>query len=114
MTAITSTSDDAGPPTLSTTLDKSTSTSLDATAISNISSLSDDIDVFDAPMVVPEHSKREYLLAQIRQKDAIIESLLKQVSPQFFSSLFFDPRCCEMAGLEVSGFSCFYRSGGAS
>ena len=25
-------------------------------------------------------SKREYLLAQIRQKDAIIESLLKQVS----------------------------------
>ena len=28
---------------------------------------------------VPDHSKREYLLAQIRQKDAIIESLLKQV-----------------------------------
>ena len=28
----------------------------------------------------PDHSKREYLLAQIRQKDAIIESLLKQVS----------------------------------
>ena len=28
---------------------------------------------------IPEHSKREYLLAQIRQKDAIIESLLKQV-----------------------------------
>lgn len=29
---------------------------------------------------IPESSKREYLLAQIRQKDAIIESLLKQVS----------------------------------
>lgn len=28
---------------------------------------------------IPESSKREYLLAQIRQKDAIIESLLKQV-----------------------------------
>ena len=27
-----------------------------------------------------DDSKREYLLAQIRQKDAIIESLLKQVS----------------------------------
>lgn len=29
--------------------------------------------------VFPRHSKREYLLAQIRQKNAIIESLLKQV-----------------------------------
>ena len=29
-----------------------------------------------------ESSKREYLLAQIRQKDAIIESLLKQVGAQ--------------------------------
>ena len=29
--------------------------------------------------VVSESSKREYLLAQIRQKDMIIESLLKQV-----------------------------------
>lgn len=28
---------------------------------------------------IPDYSKREYLLAQIRQKDAIIESLLKQV-----------------------------------
>ncbi len=28
---------------------------------------------------VSESSKREYLLAQIRQKDTIIESLLKQV-----------------------------------
>lgn len=28
---------------------------------------------------IPESSKREYLLAQIRQKDMIIESLLKQV-----------------------------------
>jgi hypothetical protein len=33
----------------------------------------------DLPTVVPRISKREYLLAQIRQKDAIIESLLKQV-----------------------------------
>ena len=30
-------------------------------------------------------SKREYLLAQIRQKDAIIESLLKQVSYDLLS-----------------------------
>lgn len=37
----------------------------------------------DSPSAVQfdlsDHSKREYLLAQIRQKDAIIESLLKQV-----------------------------------
>jgi len=33
-------------------------------------------------------SKREYLLAQIRQKDAIIESLLKQVSCTSFLKLF--------------------------
>ncbi|KAF7798317.1 hypothetical protein EIP86_009538 [Pleurotus ostreatoroseus] len=32
----------------------------------------------EIPLDVPEPSKREYLLAQIRQKDAIIESLLKQ------------------------------------
>jgi hypothetical protein len=32
-------------------------------------------------------SKREYLLAQIRQKDAIIESLLKQVSYDFLSTI---------------------------
>ena len=32
---------------------------------------------------IPEFSKREYLLAQIRQKDAIIESLLKQVRITF-------------------------------
>lgn len=31
------------------------------------------------PVPLPHISKREYLLAQIRQKDAIIESLLKQV-----------------------------------
>ena len=30
-------------------------------------------------IALPATSKREYLLAQIRQKDAIIESLLKQV-----------------------------------
>ena len=34
---------------------------------------------------VSEPSKREYLLAQIRQKDAIIESLLKQVRLVVFS-----------------------------
>lgn len=33
----------------------------------------------DLSVDVSESSKREYLLAQIRQKDAIIESLLKQV-----------------------------------
>ncbi|CDO69738.1 hypothetical protein BN946_scf184697.g10 [Trametes cinnabarina] len=31
--------------------------------------------------VLSPHSKREYLLAQIRQKNAVIESLLKQVRP---------------------------------
>lgn len=34
----------------------------------------------DVANIVSDSSKREYLLAQIRQKDAIIESLLKQVS----------------------------------
>lgn len=33
----------------------------------------------DELLTVPSSSKREYLLAQIKQKDAIIESLLKQV-----------------------------------
>jgi hypothetical protein len=37
---------------------------------------------------VSEYSKREYLLAQIKQKDAIIESLLKQVSLPFISFSF--------------------------
>ena len=40
----------------------------------------------DLPMFLP-YSKREYLLAQIRQKDAIIESLLKQVESPLFSLL---------------------------
>ena len=49
-------------------------------------------------IIISENSKREYLLAQIRQKDAIIESLLKQVCVCFYptfsslpslSSLFF-------------------------
>lgn len=43
----------------------------------------DDYDDDEWNTVAPqpsEDSKREYLLAQIRQKDAIIESLLKQVS----------------------------------
>ncbi|KAJ2985647.1 hypothetical protein NUW54_g10080 [Trametes sanguinea] len=46
------------------------------------SSSSDD-ELFDGnegySFVISRHSKREYLLAQIRQKNAIIESLLKQV-----------------------------------
>ena len=45
----------------------------------------DDPDV----IAVDENSKREYLLAQIRQKDSIIESLLKQVSLTFFLFSFF-------------------------
>ena len=36
-------------------------------------------DLADWTVVFPRRSKREYLLAQIRQKNAIIESLLKQV-----------------------------------
>ena len=57
-------------------------------------------------IIISENSKREYLLAQIRQKDAIIESLLKQVCVCFyptFSSLpspFFYlvvcSRCCTL------------------
>jgi hypothetical protein len=39
-----------------------------------------DSDEEDSLTYVDWSSKREYLLAQIRQKDAIIESLLKQVS----------------------------------
>ena len=50
----------------------------------SLSSVSDEFDEFmDADegysLVVSHRSKREYLLAQIRQKNAIIESLLKQV-----------------------------------
>ena len=50
------------------------------------SSSDDDESTFNL-MVMAKSSKREYLLAQIRQKDAIIESLLKQVSlpPSSFS-----------------------------
>lgn len=40
-------------------------------------------------IIISENSKREYLLAQIRQKDAIIESLLKQVCTYFFSHFLF-------------------------
>ena len=48
--------------------------------------MADEVDVFDSPVVSdpPDNSKREYLLLQIRQKDAIIESLLKQVSADFY------------------------------
>jgi hypothetical protein len=37
----------------------------------------------DSCYLLSSSSKREYLLAQIRQKDAIIESLLKQVSGSY-------------------------------
>ncbi|KAH8109643.1 fungal-specific transcription factor domain-containing protein [Phellopilus nigrolimitatus] len=40
----------------------------------------------ECAMPVPEHSKREYLLAQIRQKDAIIESLLKQLHNPYMAT----------------------------
>ncbi|EIW52694.1 uncharacterized protein TRAVEDRAFT_53136 [Trametes versicolor FP-101664 SS1] len=36
--------------------------------------------------VFPRHSKREYLLAQIRQKNAIIESLLKQIHNPYLAT----------------------------
>jgi hypothetical protein len=50
------------------------SLSLMSSASSDSSSSSDDSTYF-----LSSSSKREYLLAQIRQKDSIIESLLKQV-----------------------------------
>ncbi|KAF5376493.1 hypothetical protein D9615_008666 [Tricholomella constricta] len=40
----------------------------------------------DLPPVLPRISKREYLLAQIRQKDAIIESLLKQLHNPYIAT----------------------------
>ena len=46
----------------------------------------------DLPMILP-FSKREYLLAQIKQKDAIIESLLKQVSSTCPSFLYLSFVC---------------------
>lgn len=46
-----------------------------SSASSDCSSSSD-----DSSYSLSSSSKREYLLAQIRQKDSIIESLLKQVS----------------------------------
>ena len=42
--------------------------------VSSLSTSSDDEEYSSLPI-----SKREYLLAQLKQKDAIIESLLKQV-----------------------------------
>ncbi len=33
-------------------------------------------------MLISTFSKREYLLAQLRQKDELIDSLLKQVCPE--------------------------------
>lgn len=48
------------------------------------STSSDDENTFNL-MVMAKSSKREYLLAQIRQKDHIIESLLKQVRRPFIS-----------------------------
>ncbi|EJF62017.1 hypothetical protein DICSQDRAFT_169593 [Dichomitus squalens LYAD-421 SS1] len=40
----------------------------------------------DWDMVIPHYSKREYLLAQIRQKNAIIESLLKQIHNPYLAT----------------------------
>ncbi|KAH9914369.1 uncharacterized protein BXZ73DRAFT_55048 [Epithele typhae] len=40
----------------------------------------------DWTIVLPRHSKREYLLAQIRQKNAIIESLLKQIHNPYLAT----------------------------
>ncbi|KAF8063303.1 fungal-specific transcription factor domain-containing protein [Lyophyllum atratum] len=40
----------------------------------------------DLPTILPRISKREYLLAQIRQKDAIIESLLKQLHNPYIAT----------------------------
>ncbi|KAJ7577862.1 fungal-specific transcription factor domain-containing protein [Mycena floridula] len=40
----------------------------------------------DLPALFPSYSKREYLLAQIRQKDAIIESLLKQLHNPYIAT----------------------------
>ena len=42
--------------------------------------ISPDTESSSSTLTVSDSSKREYLLAQIRQKDAVIESLLKQVS----------------------------------
>ncbi|KAI0738159.1 hypothetical protein C8Q80DRAFT_1222509 [Daedaleopsis nitida] len=53
-------------------------------------SASDDLlvvdDVADWTVVLPRRSKREYLLAQIRQKNAIIESLLKQIHNPYLAT----------------------------
>lgn len=45
----------------------------------------------DSPIYLSCHSKREYLLAQIRQKDMIIESLLKQVRTELLHDRKFGP-----------------------
>ena len=53
-----------------------------------------------AEMVDPsDDSKREYLLAQIRQKDAIIESLLKQVRQLVSCFSFYGERECLLISL---------------
>ncbi|KAI8977809.1 hypothetical protein BD414DRAFT_554477 [Trametes punicea] len=54
------------------------------------SSYDDDDELWDEDegysFVLPHHSKREYLLAQIRQKNAIIESLLKQIHNPYLAT----------------------------
>ncbi|KAJ7573951.1 fungal-specific transcription factor domain-containing protein [Mycena floridula] len=40
----------------------------------------------DLPALFPSYSRREYLLEQIRQKDAIIESLLKQLQNPYIAT----------------------------
>lgn len=53
--------------------------SLSSSSLCSLSSSSSSSDDDDDCSLFDSISKREYLLAQIRQKDNIIESLLKQV-----------------------------------
>ncbi|KAI1793795.1 hypothetical protein LXA43DRAFT_206444 [Ganoderma leucocontextum] len=48
--------------------------------------LDGDESLADWNLILPRHSKREYLLAQIRQKNAIIESLLKQIHNPYLAT----------------------------
>lgn len=68
------------PPTFVRVRVERSAASVPPTMSSDSSSFSSDEMSEDGySFVFPRHSKREYLLAQIRQKNAIIESLLKQV-----------------------------------
>ncbi|KAI0755619.1 hypothetical protein C8Q74DRAFT_1210774 [Fomes fomentarius] len=58
--------------------------SADSCSFSSGDALGDDF--ADWTVISPGHSKREYLLAQIRQKNAIIESLLKQIHNPYLAT----------------------------